>query len=78
MPRITSLASGLVALFMLACQPPPPKHDEAPVFTVTTPLRPDAELTHEYVAQVNAIQAATTIETPMLSNGLNEEEASGE
>ncbi len=56
MPRISSLASGLAALFMLACQHPHEKHEAAPVFAVTTPLRKDVELTHEYVAQVQAIQ----------------------
>lgn len=56
MPRILSLASGLAALCLLACQPPPPKHEEPAVFAVTTPLRRDTELTHEYVAQVQAIQ----------------------
>ncbi|MBK9757153.1 MAG: efflux RND transporter periplasmic adaptor subunit [Nannocystis sp.] len=56
MPRIISLASGLVALFMWACQPLPEEHEEAGVFAVTTPRRQDVELTHEYVAQVQAIQ----------------------
>ena len=56
MPRTISLPSGLAALFMWACQPLPEKHEEAGVFAVTTPLRKDAELTHEYVAQVQAIQ----------------------
>jgi membrane fusion protein (multidrug efflux system) len=41
---------------MWACQPVHEKHEEAPVFAVTTPMRQDVELTHEYVAQVNAIQ----------------------
>lgn len=54
MPRIASL--GLAALLLIACQPHPQKHEEAAVFAVTTPLRRDAELTHEYVAQVKAIQ----------------------
>jgi len=56
MPRIISLASGLAALYMCACQHPHQKHGEAGVFAVTTPLRQDVELTHEYVAQVHAIQ----------------------
>lgn len=56
MPRILSLAAGLTGLFMWACQPLPPKHEEEGVFAVTTPLRKDVELTREYVAQVNAIQ----------------------
>ncbi len=56
MPRILSLATGLAALFMWACQPLPPKHEEEGVFAVTTPLRKDVELTREYVAQVQAIQ----------------------
>jgi membrane fusion protein (multidrug efflux system) len=50
------LTSGLAALLLCACHPPPEKHEEAGVFAVTTPLRRDAELTHEYVAQVQAIQ----------------------
>lgn len=56
MPRFLSLASGLAALFILACDPPPRKHEEPGVFAVTTPLRQDTELTREYVAQVQAIQ----------------------
>lgn len=56
MPRLSSPAIGLVALLMCACQPPPEKHEEVAVFAVTTPMRRDAELTHEYVAQVQAIQ----------------------
>lgn len=56
MPRILSLASGLAALCIWACEPPPQKHEEAGVFPVTTPLRQDVELTREYVAQVQAIQ----------------------
>jgi membrane fusion protein, multidrug efflux system len=56
MPRILSLASGLAALCMWACQPRPEKHEEAGVFAVTTPLRQDVELSREYVAQVHAIQ----------------------
>ncbi len=56
MPRILSLASGLAALCMWACQPVPHKHEEEGVFAVTTPMRKDAELTREYVAQVHAIQ----------------------
>ncbi|HEY0133865.1 MAG TPA: efflux RND transporter periplasmic adaptor subunit, partial [Nannocystis sp.] len=56
MPRISALLSVLVALCMWACQPVHEKHEEAPVFAVTTPMRQDVELTHEYVAQVNAIQ----------------------
>ena len=57
MSRFTSLASCLaVALFVGACESPPEKHEAAPVFAVTTPLRRDVELTREYVAQVHAIQ----------------------
>ncbi len=56
MPRILSLVIALAALFMWACQPVPQKHEEASVFAVTTPYRQDVELTHEYVAQVQAIQ----------------------
>ncbi len=56
MPRIISLTSGLAALAIWACQPPPEHHEEAGVFAVTTPLRRDVELTHEYVAQVQASQ----------------------
>ncbi len=56
MRRIISLVSGLGALCMWACQHPHEKHEEAPVFAVTTPLRQDVELTREYVAQVHAIQ----------------------
>lgn len=56
MRRFISLAFGLAALCLSACQPPPEKHEEEGVFTVTTPLRQDAELTREYVAQVRAIQ----------------------
>jgi membrane fusion protein, multidrug efflux system len=41
---------------MCACQPHHEKHEAAPVFAVTTPLRQDVELTREYVAQVQAIQ----------------------
>lgn len=56
MPRILPPVSGLAALFICACQPVHHAHEEAPVFTVTTPLRKDVELTREYVAQVQAIQ----------------------
>lgn len=56
MPRTISLAGGLAALWLLACQPHPKKHHEEGVFAVTTPLRKDVALTHEYVAQVRAIQ----------------------
>jgi membrane fusion protein (multidrug efflux system) len=56
MHRISTLASVLLALAMSACRPPPQKHEEAGVYAVTTPLRQDVELTHEYVAQVHAIQ----------------------
>ncbi len=56
MPRILTLAGGLAALFILACQPVHEKHEEASVYAVTTPFRQDVELTHEYVAQVQAIQ----------------------
>ncbi len=56
MRRTILLTSGLAALLLCACHPPPEKHEEAGVFAVTTPLRRDAELTHEYVAQVQAIQ----------------------
>lgn len=41
---------------LLACQPHHEHHEEHGVFAVTTPLRRDAELTREYVAQVQAIQ----------------------
>jgi len=56
MPRTLALVLFLAALFMSACRPPPQEHEEAPVYAVTTPLRKDVELTHEYVAQVRAIQ----------------------
>src|SRR6187401_3454699 len=56
MLRLSISALVLASLCMCACQPPPEKHEEAGVFAVTTPLRKDTELTHEYVAQVRAIQ----------------------
>jgi len=56
MLRLPISALVLATLCMCACQPPPEKHEEAGVFAVTTPLRKDTELTHEYVAQVRAIQ----------------------
>lgn len=56
MPRFPSLASGLAALCLWACQHPHEKHEEPAVYAVTTPLRQDVELTREYVAQVQAIQ----------------------
>lgn len=56
MSRLMWLASGLAAVCVCACDPPPQKHEEAGVFAVTTPLRRDVELTREYVAQVHAIQ----------------------
>lgn len=56
MHRILALAVWLTALGLLACRPPPQKHEEPAVFPVTTPLRKDVELTREYVAQVQAIQ----------------------
>ncbi|MBC8073623.1 MAG: efflux RND transporter periplasmic adaptor subunit [Deltaproteobacteria bacterium] len=49
-------ALALVAVWLSACQPHPEKHEAEPVFAVTVPLRQDAELTHDYVAQVSAIQ----------------------
>lgn len=54
--RITTLAFVLTAPWLWACKHPHEKHEEEAVFAVTTPLRRDAELTHEYVAQVRAIQ----------------------
>lgn len=58
MPRIPTRALGPAALCLLmcGCQPPPEKHEDLGVFAVTTPLRDDVELTHDYVAQVRAIQ----------------------
>jgi membrane fusion protein, multidrug efflux system len=56
MPRIPSLALGLTALCTWGCQHPHEHHEEEGVFAVTVPLRQDTELSHEYVAQVQAIQ----------------------
>jgi len=56
MSRTASLLGGLLALCIGGCQPPHKPHEEAPVFSVTTPLRKDVELTRDYVAQINASQ----------------------
>lgn len=56
MPRLSLLVACVLALLLSACKPAPERHEEAPVYAVTTPLRQDVELTREYVAQVRAIQ----------------------
>ncbi len=54
--RFPHPALALLLASLCACQPVHETHEEASVFSVTTPLRRDADLTHEYVAQVRAIQ----------------------
>jgi membrane fusion protein (multidrug efflux system) len=56
MPRLPTALLGLAALWVCGCQPHHEKPEEPGVFAATTPLRRDTELTHEYVAQVRAIQ----------------------
>lgn len=55
-PLSLLLTGALTALLCGACDAPPHRPEEAPVFAVTTPLRRDVELHREYVAQVHAIQ----------------------
>ena len=56
MPRIPTLALGLVAAWMCGCHAPHKAHEEEGTFVISTPLRQDTELAREYVAQVKAIQ----------------------
>lgn len=57
MSRIPTAALGLIAfVYTSACHAPHEKHEETGVFAVTTPLRQDAEIIHEYVARVRASQ----------------------
>ena len=54
------LAIGLAAVWACACHPEHREEDEheheKATFSVTTPLREEAEIETEYVAQVRAIQ----------------------
>jgi membrane fusion protein (multidrug efflux system) len=70
MSKIRSFVLFFVFLAMWACHAPEHVEEEQPTFAVTSPLRRDSEITHEYVAQVHAIQH---IELRALERGYLEE-----
>jgi membrane fusion protein, multidrug efflux system len=53
---ITTALLSAVAVSSPACKHPHAEHHEVAKFLVTQPLRKNTELTHEYVAQIHAIQ----------------------
>jgi membrane fusion protein (multidrug efflux system) len=56
MHQIRKLALGIAATWICGCQHVHAHEEEAGTFAVTTPLRQDAEINDEYVAQIRAIQ----------------------
>ncbi|NVB40057.1 efflux RND transporter periplasmic adaptor subunit [Pseudenhygromyxa sp. WMMC2535] len=56
MLRLRLITLLLVAFTVMGCRAQHQTKEEAGTFLVTSPLREDAELTHEYVAQIRAIQ----------------------
>jgi len=54
--KVRLLAASLIAGWLAGCGEPVEQHAETPTFEVTSVLRQDTEITHEYVCQIRAIQ----------------------